>query len=81
MADTLFFAAMLFYGWSVGSGLDRSGNLPSGSPFPGAAHVGAHICGPQVYGKRVLAVRAAVRACPDPTAALHRAEIKCEVIP
>ena len=50
MADTLFFAAMLFYGWSVGSGLDRSGNVtmaansPEGSrPLPtsrvGAAHV------------------------------------------
>ena len=51
MADTLFFAVMLFYGWSVGSGLDRSGNVtmaansPEGSrPLPtsrvGAAHVG-----------------------------------------
>ena len=29
------------HGCRVGSGLDRSGNLPSGSPFPGAAHVGA----------------------------------------
>ena len=29
------------HGCHVGSGLDRSGNLPSGSPFPGAAHVGA----------------------------------------
>ena len=29
------------HGCPVGSGLDRSGNLPSGSPFPGAAHVGA----------------------------------------
>ena len=29
------------HGCLVGSGLDRSGNLPSGSPFPGAAHVGA----------------------------------------
>ena len=27
------------HGCHVGSGLDRSGNLPSGSPFPGAAHV------------------------------------------
>ena len=27
MADTLFFAAMSFYGWSVGSGLDRSGKV------------------------------------------------------
>ena len=26
------------HGCHVGSGLDRSGNLPSGSPFPGAAH-------------------------------------------
>ena len=65
------------HGCHVGSGLDRSGNLPSGSPFPGVAHMlGPHICGPQVYGKRVLAVRAADRACPAPTAALHRAEIK-----
>ena len=29
------------HGCHVGSGLDRSGHLPSGSPFPGAAHVGA----------------------------------------
>ena len=29
------------HGCHVGSGLDRSGNLPSGSPFPGVAHVGA----------------------------------------
>ena len=41
MAGTLFFAVMSFYGWSVGSGLDRSGkvtmaaNSPEGSrPLP-----------------------------------------------
>jgi hypothetical protein len=50
MAGTLFFAVISFYGWSVGSGLDRSGNVtmaansPEGSrPLPtsrvGAAHV------------------------------------------
>ena len=33
MAGTLFFAAMLFYGWSVGSGLDRSGKFAM--PFTG----------------------------------------------
>ena len=41
MAGTLFFVVMSFYGWSVGSGLDRSGNVtmaensPEGSrPLP-----------------------------------------------
>ena len=34
MADTLFFAAMLFYGWSVGSGLDRSGNVTMAANSP-----------------------------------------------
>jgi len=33
------------HGCHVGSGLDRSGNLPPGGPFPGAAHVGeAKMC-------------------------------------
>lgn len=34
MAGTLFFAAMLFYGWSVGSGLDRSGNVTMAANSP-----------------------------------------------
>ena len=34
MADTLFFAAMSFYGWSVGSGHDRSGNMTMAANSP-----------------------------------------------
>ena len=34
MADTLFFAVMSFYGWSVGSGLDRSGNVTMAANSP-----------------------------------------------
>jgi len=65
------------HGCHVGSGLDRSGHSPRSSPFPGVAHVGAaYMAARRCTEKRVLAVRAAGRACPAPTAALHRAEIK-----
>ena len=34
MAGTLFFAVISFYGWSVGSGLDRSGNVTMAASSP-----------------------------------------------
>ena len=34
MAGTLFFAVISFYGWSVGSGLDRSGNVTMAANSP-----------------------------------------------
>ncbi len=73
MADTLFFAAMLFYGWSVGSGLDRSGNVtmaansPEGSrPLP-ASRVGAAHVRPATLRQKQFYRKAAGRACPAPT--------------
>ena len=73
MADTLFFAAMLFYGWSVGSGLDRSGNVtmaansPEGStPLP-KSWVGAPLVGPATLRQKQFYRKAAGRACPAPT--------------
>ena len=50
MAGTLFFAAMLFYGWSVGSGLDRSGaprNLTAKAILPESR--GPSVPGPYKY--------------------------------
>ena len=59
MADTLFFAVMSFYGWSVGRGLDRSGNvtMAANSPAGGVknppihAGMGRQMGAPQPYGK------------------------------
>ena len=54
-----------------------SGPYRAADTFRSAAPSPApRLCGPQVYGKRVLAVRAAGRACPAPTDTWNRAEIK-----
>ena len=65
------------HGCHVGSGLDRSGNLPSGSPLPRRRACRGRTCAARrCTEKRVLAVRAAGRACPAPTDTWNRAEIK-----